>query len=119
MTRGLITAVLATGVFASAGASAEWECNMVPVHVKSRCEEANRIEKACAGLAGDALKTCQQKSMQYGHMQEDCSKLAGDAQKTCELRNRRMSLAAPCSGKTGAEREACAKAAGTAGAVTQ
>ena len=119
MRSGWIGILLVAGIFASAGANAQSDCTMVPDSTKARCEEAMRIKKACAGLEGDTLKACQQKNMQYGHMKEDCSKLAGDAQRQCEMHNRGMGMASPCSGKTGAELEACVKAAGAAGAVTK
>ena len=92
------------------------DCSMVPPSMQARCEEAMRIKKACAGLAGDALKACQQKNMQYGSMKEDCSTAQGDARARCEAHNKAMMTADPCRGKSGSELEACVKARASAAA---
>ncbi len=86
------------------------DCSMVPPSMQARCEEAMRIKKACAGLAGKALKSCQQKNMQYGNMKEDCSTAQGDARARCERHNKAMATADSCNGKSGPELEACVKA---------
>ena len=104
----------AAGLALCAATCAVWaqpaDCTMVPPSMQARCEEAMRIKKACAGLAGDALKACQQKNMRYGNMKEDCSTSQGEARARCEAHNKAMMTAEPCSGKTGAELDACVKA---------
>jgi len=102
--------LLAAAILFATAAQAQTDCSMASEGTKARCEEAMRVKKACAGLEGDALKTCQQKNVRYGETSEDCSKLSGELRLSCERHNRSMSAAAPCSGKTGTELDACAKA---------
>src|SRR5262245_53726352 len=92
---------------ATSSAVAETDCNAVPEAMKARCQEAARIKAACAGLEGDALKTCQQKNASYARMKDDCSKLEGEARTRCETHNRAMDKSATCAGKTGPELESC------------
>jgi hypothetical protein len=70
-------------------------------------------ENMRAGLEGTALKECQQKSVNYGATKENCASLAVEAKARCEQHNRSMEAASPCTGKTGAELEKCAREAGT------
>ena len=80
--------------------------------MRPRCEEALKSTRACAGLAGEALKTCQQKNSEVATVREDCSKLAAADRAGCDARNRRADIAARCSGKTGDELRRCAEALG-------
>jgi hypothetical protein len=98
---------LALAWFAAAPAWAQSECDRVPEGTRARCEEAMRIKQACKGLQGDALKACQQKNVTSQNLKEDCSRLAGDAKASCLAGKRTLGKAGPCSGKTGAELQAC------------
>jgi hypothetical protein len=104
--RWLVGAALAA---ASVGALAQDKCAMVPDGMRARCEEAMRVKKACEGLTGDALKTCQQKNVDYGATKENCAALQGEARARCEQHNRSAAAADACNGKTGAELEQCVK----------
>ena len=105
---------IVAGMELGAATCAAWaqpeDCSMVPPSMQARCEEAMRIKKMCAGLAGEALKSCQQKNRQYTNMKEDCGTAQGDARARCERHNKAMMTADPCSGKSGPELEACVKA---------
>lgn len=105
---GLSIAAASGAAFAQAD-----KCAMVPENMRARCEEGMRVKEKCAGLEGAALKECQQKNVNYGAMKGNCGSLAGDAKAKCEMQNRTADAAQPCSGKTGAELEACAKAQGS------
>jgi hypothetical protein len=106
---------MALGVATCAAWAQPADCSMVPPSMQARCEEAMRIKKACAGLAGEPLKACQQKNTQYGNMKEDCSTAQGDARTRCEAHNKAMMTADPCNGKSGPELETCVKARAAAG----
>ena len=119
--RGVQTPLkIAVGAALGVATCAAWaqpaDCSMVPPSMQARCEEAMRIKKACAGLAGETLKACQQKNMQYGNMKEDCSTAQGDARTRCEAHNKAMMTADPCNGKSGPELDACVKARAAAAA---
>ena len=88
------------------------KCAMVPENMRARCLEAMKVKETCAGLEGAALKECQQKSVNYGATKENCAPLAGDAKAKCELHNRSMETASPCTGKSGADLEKCAREQG-------
>jgi hypothetical protein len=110
--RTLAIALLAACTLNSNAWAQEDKCAMVPDGMRARCEEAMRVKQACAGLNGEALKACQQKNVNYGATREDCGSLTGDSKAHCLQHNRSAELAAPCSGKAGAELEECAKTQG-------
>jgi hypothetical protein len=85
------------------------KCAMVPENMRARCVEAMRVKEKCAGLEGDKLKECQQRSVDYRSTMEDCTKVQGDARMRCEAHNRAAVAAGPCKGKSGAELEQCAR----------
>ena len=101
---------------ASIGALAQDKCASVPEGMRARCEEGMRVSQACAGLTGEALKTCQQKTVQFGAMREDCGSLAGEARARCEQNNRSVEAAKPCKGKSGPDLETCIKTEAAAAA---
>jgi hypothetical protein len=108
----LVGALWAGSAFAQAQ-----DCSQVPQGYRSRCQETQRLQQLCAGLADPARKTCIQKNIHYARLKTDCS-LAKTPEKkaNCARRNHMMDLAAPCSGKTGDAFKACADAAGVQGA---
>jgi hypothetical protein len=97
-------------VIASGSALAQSPCDQVPESMRARCEEAEKVKKACSGLKGEARKTCQQRNVEYRNLKEDCGKLAGDAKAACLRDSAVLDKVGPCSGKTGAELDACVKA---------
>ncbi len=118
--KSIIKIVIAAAWFASSTAAiAENQCGMVPENMRARCEEAMRVKTACAGLEGEALKTCQQKTMQYGNTKEDCSKLSGAPLTQCQQHNQAMTIASPCSGKTGADLQSCIREQASKGAMVK
>ena len=90
------------------------DCSKLAPEMRPRCEEALKSTRACAGLAGEALKNCQQKNSDAASVREDCSKAAAADRAACDARNRRADIAARCGGKTGDELRRCAEAMGPA-----
>jgi hypothetical protein len=90
------------------------DCSKLAPEMRPRCEEALKSTRACAGLAGEALKNCQQKNSDAASVREDCSKAAAADKAACDARNRRADIAARCGGKTGDELRRCAEAMGPA-----
>jgi hypothetical protein len=90
------------------------DCSKLAPEMRPRCEEALKSTRACAGLAGEALKNCQQKNSDAASAREDCSKAAAADRAACDARNRRADIAARCGGKTGDELRRCAEAMGPA-----
>ena len=95
------------------------DCSKLAPEMRPRCEEALKSTRACAGLAGEALKNCQQKNSDAASVREDCSKAAAADRAACDARNRRADIAARCGGKTGDELRRCAEAMGPATATAR
>ncbi len=104
----------ATPPAAGAPAATLPDCSKLAPEMRPRCEEALKSTRACAGLAGEALKNCQQKNSDAASVREDCSKAAAADKAACDARNRRADIAARCGGKTGDELRRCAEAMGPA-----
>ncbi|MGE5668586.1 MAG: hypothetical protein ACM338_10375 [Betaproteobacteria bacterium] len=109
--RSLSMPMLALCALLFAGrAFADDNCGRVPEQYRSTCEQAMRAKAACVGLQGEARKHCLERHIDYVGTTENCAALAGEARLQCEQHNRLMQVAGPCSGKAGAELEACVKA---------
>ena len=58
--QALLTTIL---LLASGAVQAQVDCNKLVPDLQPRCEEVNRMNKACAGLTGDARKKCERENM--------------------------------------------------------
>ena len=101
--QALLTTIL---LLASGAVQAQVDCNKLVPDLQPRCEEVNRMNKACAGLTGDARKKCERENMSVP-VKEDCSKVPAAAREMCEAHNRAAEKAERCNGKVGAELEVC------------
>lgn len=90
-------------------AFAQSDCSRVPEQYRATCEQGKKAKAACVGLQGEARKHCEQRHIDYVATTQNCALLAGEARLQCEQHNRLMAVAGPCSGKAGAELEACVK----------
>lgn len=89
-------------------AVAQSSCTAQSEPERTRCEQAQRIEKACAGQAGDALAACRKKAIEPAPERRDCSRLPeGYGRNKCEDENLRADIATRCGTKSGAEYDRC------------
>ena len=89
-------------------AAAQSSCTAQSEPERARCEQAQRVEKACAGQTGDALAACRKKAMEPQPERRDCSRLPeGYGRNKCEDENLRAEIAARCATKSGAEYDRC------------
>jgi hypothetical protein len=103
--------MLALSALLFAGSAfAEDNCSRVPEEYRATCEQGMKAKAACVGLQGEARKHCLQRHIDYVATTQNCAALAGEARLQCEQHNRLMAVAGPCSGRAGAELEACIKA---------
>ncbi len=107
--RSMLMLALSALLFAGS-AFGQDKCSQVPEQYRATCEQGMKAKAACVGLQGEARKHCLQRHIDYVGTTENCAALAGEARLQCEQHNRLMQVAGPCSGKAGAELEACVKA---------
>ena len=115
--RGGRAIVRALGAVALLGlataAAAQVDCGRVPDSLRARCEEANRVNEACAGVTGAELNACRQKQAARSATRDDCTDLRGYLRRKCQS----AALASSCTGKAGKELSECVREhAGSAGA---
>ena len=66
-------------------AAAQSSCTAQSEPERARCEQAQRVEKACAGQTGDALAACRKKAMEPQPERRDSSRLPeGYGRNKCE-----------------------------------
>lgn len=103
----ILLAIAATALLLGSGAArAQVDCSKLVDDLRGRCEEVNRMNKICAGLAGEERKTCERKNLNIP-VKEDCSKVPPAAKSMCEAHNRAAEKAERCNGKTGADLDIC------------
>jgi len=93
-------------LLASGAAQAQVDCSRLVPDLQARCEEINRMNKACGGLTGEARGKCEHENIKIP-VTEDCSRVPSAAKAMCEAHNRAAEKAERCNGKMGAALEAC------------
>jgi len=89
-------------------AAAQSTCTAQSEPERTQCEQAQRVEKACAGQTGDALAACRKKALEQQPERRDCSRLPeGYGRNKCEDENLRAEIATRCATKSGAEYDRC------------
>lgn len=105
---GLALVLSAAMLVATGIAGAQSRCTAQDQPERARCEQAQRMEKACAGQTGEALAACRRKAMEPQLERRDCGRLPeGYGRNKCEDENLRAEIAARCATKSGAEYDHC------------
>jgi len=105
---GLVIVLSVAMTTASEVAVAQSNCTAQSEPDRTRCEQAQRLEKACAGKTGETLVACRKKAFEPQSERRDCRRLPeGYGRNKCEDENLRAEIAARCGTPSGAEYDRC------------
>ncbi len=105
----VVAAFLGLAVSAASGAAGgQSDCDSPQEPERARCVQQKRVEKECAGRAGDALAACRKVVLESTVEKRDCNRLPeGYGRNKCEDENLRAEIEARCGSKSGEAYQRC------------